>query len=145
MKKRLLACAILIASTNSQAAQERLALTVTITGVPANQGALVVGLVQTEQQFMGEAVEYRLLRLPAKLGKNQVLFPLVPSGKYAIFSYHDKNNNHELDENWRGIPQEAFGFSGAQQQLLEAPKFQELLIDVLPGKQEIQVNLIQMD
>lgn len=145
MKKQLLVSILLMPFTASLVAQETFDLTVTVNGIPGNKGALEVGLAKTEKQLTGETVEYRVLRRPATTGKNQVTFSNVSAGKYAIYSYHDKNNNRELDKNWRNVPEEAFGFSSPQMQPLEEPKFNELLVDVSPANSKVQVNLVQIN
>ncbi|MCW8876243.1 MAG: DUF2141 domain-containing protein [Kangiellaceae bacterium] len=142
----ILSCLVIL-STNSLASTSNklIDLKIEITGVPNTTGALEIIVMNSETQFSGDATEYLVIRKAAQLGKNRFLIPQLPAGEYAIVVYHDENNNRELDENWRGIPQEAFGFSGNHTRLLEDPSFSDMRVKVNASENRIQINLIRMD
>jgi uncharacterized protein (DUF2141 family) len=51
-------------------------------------------------------------------------FHNIPTGKYAIFVFHDVNRNNKLDKNWLGIPKEGYGASRNQLPFAAAPSFE---------------------
>lgn len=42
----------------------------------------------------------------------KLAFPDLPHGTYALFLFHDENDNGTVDHNLLGIPTEPLGFSG---------------------------------
>lgn len=50
-------------------------------------------------------------------------FTDIPDGIYAIFVFHDTNNNGLMDTNWLGIPKEGYGASKNKLPFAAAPKF----------------------
>ena len=48
---------------------------------------------------------------PAVQGRTTVVVPDLPPGRYAIQAYLDENDDHEVDQNFLGIPKEGVGFS----------------------------------
>ena len=54
-----------------------------------------------------------------------VVFPDVPDGTYAVFVFHDVNNNNIMDKNFLGIPREGYGASLNKLPFAAAPKFSE--------------------
>jgi uncharacterized protein (DUF2141 family) len=64
-----------------------------------------------------------------KAGSGTVQVTHLPPGKYAILSYCDQNDNGKLDENWLGVPTEAYGFSNGKPGKLEL-KFAEAAFEL---------------
>lgn len=44
-------------------------------------------------------------------GTTTVTVPDLPPGRYAIQAYLDENDDHEVDQNFLGVPKEGVGFS----------------------------------
>ena len=83
-------------------------LTVTVTGLKV-KGALKIALYDSETGYKtNKAVKAHKLNVTNSTA--QIEFS-VPSGTYAIKSYHDLNNNDKLDFNPLGIPAEPYAFS----------------------------------
>jgi uncharacterized protein (DUF2141 family) len=78
--------------------------------------------------------------IPAAPGAASYTFKNLSPGKYAVFVYHDENNNGKLDTNLFGVPKEGFGFSN-NLKLLRQPKFEEAWITVPEGDCSIAVGL----
>src|SRR5215217_6567284 len=51
-------------------------------------------------------------------------FENVADGTYAIFVFHDSNNNGIMDKNWMGIPKEGYGASQNKLPFAAAPKYE---------------------
>lgn len=71
---------------------------------------------------------FREARIPASNSQPSVQFPDLAEGRYALFVYHDENDNGTLDHNFIGIPIEPMGFSnGFRVSLLSGiPDFDDL-------------------
>ncbi len=55
---------------------------------------------------------------------SEVVFNALPDGEYAIFVFHDKNENGKMDKNFLGIPSEGYGASQNKLPFAAAPKFE---------------------
>jgi uncharacterized protein (DUF2141 family) len=53
----------------------------------------------------------------------QAVFTNIPDGTYALFVFHDTNNNGKMDTNFLGIPKEGYGASLNKLPFAAAPKF----------------------
>lgn len=60
-------------------------------------------------------------------------FTNIPPGIYAIFLFHDTNNNNRMDKNFLGIPKEGYGASRNRLPFAAAPGFQENKFQVAPN------------
>ena len=78
--------------------------------------------------------------VPAAPGVVSYTFKNLPPGKYAVFVYHDENNNGKLDMSFFGVPKEGVGFSN-NLKLLRQPKFEEAQITVPESDYTITVLL----
>lgn len=61
--------------------------------------------------------------LPREDGTATCTFVDVPPGTYAITFLHDANNNGDMDNNWLGLPKEAWGVSNDAPARLGPPRF----------------------
>lgn len=67
----------------------------------------------------------RCTSAPITTGKSTFVFDNVPSGVYAIATFHDANNNNKMDTNFVGIPKEAYAVSNnARGGLASPPRFE---------------------
>ncbi len=55
------------------------------------------------------------------------------TGKYAIETFHDENNNQKLDTNIMGIPKEAWGVSNNIRPSFRGPSLEEMLLELSKG------------
>lgn len=83
-------------------------LTVTVTNVRRAVGHVRVD-VCSAAEFLKDCVHSGAA--PARAGVTEVVVPDLPPGSYAIQAYLDENDNHEVDQNFIGIPKEGVGFS----------------------------------
>jgi uncharacterized protein (DUF2141 family) len=70
-------------------------------------------------------------------------FDNVKEGTYALFIFHDANNNNKIDKNFLGMPKEGYGASKNKLPFAAAPKYDENKFDVQEHKTvnlEIQVR-----
>jgi uncharacterized protein (DUF2141 family) len=63
-------------------------------------------------------------------GVARLQFEGISAGTYAIFVYHDANNNNQLDRNFMGIPTEGYGASRNKLPFAGAPTFRANMFTV---------------
>ncbi|MBZ4044249.1 DUF2141 domain-containing protein [Flavobacterium hibisci] len=113
-------------------------LTVTVSGVKNNRGAVKVGLYNSEGTFL--KTTYKSLASEIKNNKAVVIFDNLPAGEYAISTYHDENNNGKLDRNAMGIPSEDYAASNNAKGFMGPPSYTDAKFTV--GKDsKIEITL----
>ena len=100
-------------------------LTIKVDGFKNNQGQLSVGLYIDAKTFPNQDEAYLGQRVTISQKKAVALFKDLPSKTYAVALYHDSNVNDELDKNFLGIPNEAYGFSNNAKGSFGAPSFDQ--------------------
>ena len=99
-------------------------VTVTVVGAKHSQHYIYLQMLDAE----GGIVQ----RVREPLTDNQAVFTLqdVPSGQFAISTFHDENGNAKLDTKLFGIPSERYGFSNDAVARFGPPKLEEQLFTV---------------
>ncbi|MDH5560590.1 MAG: DUF2141 domain-containing protein [Deltaproteobacteria bacterium] len=65
----------------------------------------------------------------------------IPPGRYALFAFHDENENDQPDHHWYGPPKEAIGFSNqAKPKTFGPPDFDEAAFNL--GSEDITINIV---
>ncbi len=108
-------------------------LQLTINNIKTTDGAIMIALFNQAQHadFPYQIKQAHTLKIPAQLEQITASFSELENGRYAVACYHDENANAQLDMNWLGIPQEAYGFSNdAQAQVLGTPSFEQAAFDL---------------
>ncbi len=113
-------------------------LTVTVSAVKSNTGVVKVGLYNSEGTFL--KTTYKSLASEIKNNQAVVTFDNLPAGEYAISTYHDENNNGQLDRNAMGIPSEDYAASNSAKGFMGPPSYKDAKFTV--GKDsKIQITL----
>ncbi|MEO9893183.1 DUF2141 domain-containing protein [Aurantibacter sp.] len=110
---------------------------VVINDISSDEGQIRVGLYSSADTWL-EDID-RGLNGEINNGSSTVTFNNVPDGTYAISSYHDENNNSELDTNMLGIPKEDVGSSNNAPARFGPPKWKAAKFEV-KGK-SIQLSI----
>jgi uncharacterized protein (DUF2141 family) len=111
---------------------------VVVTGIRSAQGLVHVD-VCPEARFLNSCPY--TAEVPAKAGVVTVVLRNVPPGRYAVQAFHDANANHDLDQNFIGIPKEGIGFSNDAMPRLMRPKFKVAAFDHGASPQRIPVTV----
>jgi uncharacterized protein (DUF2141 family) len=109
MRKVLMSLAALVGMAGVAHAGD---LEVTITGVEARGGVLLIG-VQTEGQFMQPAGVGEMITV-TEAGSVSVTFPNLPPGEYALSVLHDENGDYQMALGPDGMPQEGWAMSNGE-------------------------------
>lgn len=96
---------------------------VEITNIDSNKGQMRIGLYDSEDSWLNKT--YLGLVGTIVNHKTTVIFENVPDGTYAISSFHDENDNDELDTNFLGIPKEDTGASNNAPARMGPPKWED--------------------
>lgn len=130
MKNTLYIVLLLISLTGI--AQESNILTVEFKKLGTKKGKLYVGLYNSESTFLKK--EYKGVIVTIKNGKATAVFNNVPSGIYAVSSFHDANNNGKMDTNFMGVPKEDYATSNDATGFMGPPKFKDAKFKVTTDK-----------
>jgi uncharacterized protein (DUF2141 family) len=78
---------------------------------------------------------------PAVAGTTVVEVRDLPPGRYAIQAYLDENDNHEVDQNFIGVPKEGVGFSNDAPFGLGPPTFRRAAFSHGDAADEVTLRL----
>lgn len=112
-------------------------LTVEIKGFENIKATKIMVSVFSKDNFL-DTSPYRK-SVPASGNKVSVNFNLPP-GEYAVATYHDLNNNKELDRRFYGKPKEPYGFSNNVRPFGK-PKFDKCKFSINTSSKVISINL----
>lgn len=101
---------------------------VNITNFDNNEGKVLVGLYNSEGNFLNETVKGTYSKISNE--SCTVIFKNVVPGTYAISVFHDENDNNKLDTNFFGIPKEDTGTSNNAPARFGPPKWRDAKFEV---------------
>lgn len=120
MKLIVLSISFLCSAVTLQAQNKVIA---SVSRLSSNQGVCRACLFINAASFAKmDAFQCKAVSIVDK--KAQITFLDIPKGKYALFIFHDVNENNKLDKNWLGIPKEGYGASRNQLPFAAAPAFE---------------------
>ncbi|WP_274053404.1 DUF2141 domain-containing protein [Thalassomonas haliotis] len=125
-------------------------LNINIKNIPRLKGdvgtaEVEISLLANAAQWQLEQAPFKVVRLPANTTQLSHTFSQLPAGRYALFAFFDANNNQKLDEDWLGIPKEAFAFSGMTPSLDQELNFIQASFIVSEKEQSKTLPLIEMN
>lgn len=101
----------LFAQDSSTVSQNKGNLTLVVSGLENDEGNVKIALSNSKEDYTKKGKAYIAVSAEIKNKKAQWTFTDLPFGTYAIKTFHDENNDGELDTNFLGIPSEYYGFS----------------------------------
>lgn len=107
----------------SAMATAQVAIKVDIVGLKNNKGQVLIGLYNSENQFLKKVYKGNVALIKNK--KATATFENLPAGEYAISIFHDENSNGKLDTNFMGIPKEAYAASNDAKGFMGPPKYKD--------------------
>ena len=127
MKPTVMALAAGVATLLTAGAAQAGDVTVTLTGVQARGGQLLVTL-QSQDQFMRPGGFSARVEAPAA-GPVTLTFEGVPAGDYALSALHDENGDYQMQSSAIGIPLEGWAMSNGDR-LMGAPTFDVVRVSI---------------
>ena len=76
-------------------------------------------------------------------GKVKVIFDNIPFGNYAAVSYHDINENSEIDKNFIGLPKEPVAVSRVTKKQFSLPNFNDAKIDFNQTEMVVKLQFLK--
>ncbi|WP_143960322.1 DUF2141 domain-containing protein [Litoribacter populi] len=142
MKYTIKVCLLLLSSFTFLAAEnaDRGKFVVEVGDLKNSKGTVRVILYEREGFLTEEAVKARF-DAPIRDGKSVIETKQLPFGEYAMFVFHDENDNDEVDFNLFKMPKEGIGFSNNPKLGLSKPKFEESKVRLNESKKRIRVKL----
>lgn len=107
-------------------------LTVHITNCKNDKGKVMVAIFNNAGSFLKNPLYGKMSEINGKSAK--VVFENLPSGTYAISTYHDENSNQNLDTGLFGIPKERYGFSNDAKGNMGPPKYEDAKFEISSSK-----------
>lgn len=127
MKRAAISLAAALAAIVTAGAAQAGDVTVTLTGVQARGGQLLVTL-QSQDQFMRAGGFSARVEAPAA-GPVTVTFEDVPAGDYAVSAFHDENSDFQMQASPMGIPTEGWAMSNGDR-LMGPPTFDVVKVSI---------------
>ena len=117
-------------------------LEVNIDGVTSAEGTLKVLLFHQEIGFpLEDKNAMYAVDVDASKADNKVVFKSIPYGEYAIYVYHDENNNGRFDKTIVGAPKEGFGYTNMKSKKRTAPLFSQSTFEFEEGDNGVTIEL----
>lgn len=107
---------------------EKTNVSLSLKDIRSTEGKIQIAIYDNEEDFL-ETPVYTFTEDIKNAPEQMVLLKSLPSGKYAIAVFHDKNGNGKMDKNLLGIPTESFGFSNNRMGFASPPDFEECVIN----------------
>ncbi len=98
-------------------------LKVEVTGLKSNKGQVMIGLYNSENDFLKKTFKGNVVLISDK--KAIITFSNIPKGEYAVSVFHDENSNGKLDSNFLGVPKEDYASSNGAKGFMGPPKYKD--------------------
>ncbi|HEV2674492.1 MAG TPA: DUF2141 domain-containing protein [Aliidongia sp.] len=104
-------------------------VTITVDQIHSADGKVYVTLWGSRETWLDDQKSLQNIGVAAAGQINVTLHDVTP-GRYAIATFHDENDNGEMDFNFIGYPEEGYAFSNDIRPFLTAPSFESCAFDV---------------
>jgi len=121
MKKLCISVTLMISLSATLFAQGK--VEVTVKNIQELKGTIRMAVYSGEGNFMEKELTSKNVKVTGK--EVIVVFENVKAGEYAISTYHDVDNNNELNTGFMGIPKEPYGFSNDARGTFGPPTYEK--------------------
>ncbi|MFT5755689.1 MAG: hypothetical protein ACI9LM_000401 [Alteromonadaceae bacterium] len=141
--KALFLFIVLLSSTSHLVAIEHQQgeLKVTVNGAKNNNGKIEVHLFNNKAQFKNKIPPLLICKAKIKRLKSECTFKDITYGSYGVFSFHDENQNGNVDFSLFGDPQEKLAISGVDLVTNSDPIFKDSQFLFNSQRGQIFINL----
>jgi len=109
----------------------------------AQNGIVEVSLFNNGDNFLEAGHASFKKRQKVVNGKVKVIFTNIPFGNYAAVSYHDINENSEIDKNFIGLPKEPVAVSRVTKKQFSLPNFNDAKIDFNQAEMVVKLQFLK--
>lgn len=132
---------LVLAACGAGMARAQSSIVAHMVNLRSDKGVCRVCLYDRADAFKGTAGAPLQCREVAVVGgKAEAVFTNLPAGSYALFAFHDANNNRKFDTNFLGIPREGYGASRNNLPFAAAPGFESNKVQ-LPVNSVLQLTI----
>jgi uncharacterized protein (DUF2141 family) len=117
-------------------------LTVTVDRIESADGKVYVTLWGSRETWLDDKKSLQNIGLPARNGSVTFTLHDVAPGRYAIATFHDENDNGQMDFNFIGYPTEGYAFSRDVRPFLSAPSFDSCAFDIGIDDAALTIHMI---
>lgn len=103
-------------------------LIVVVENIKSDQGNVRAAVFNNAKDFTKTPLLGQFIS--AKVGAVTFTFKNLPSGQYAVSTFHDMNANKKLDTNFVGKPVEPYGFSRDARGTFGPPSFEDAIVQI---------------
>jgi uncharacterized protein (DUF2141 family) len=121
MKKLYISVTLMISLSATLFAQGK--VEVTVKNIQELKGTIRMAVYSGEGNFMEKELTSKDVKVTGK--EVVVVFENVKAGEYAISTYHDVDDNKELNTGFMGIPKEPYGFSNDARGTFGPPTYEK--------------------
>jgi|TARA_R100000479_G_scaffold33554_2_gene13919 uncharacterized protein (DUF2141 family) len=115
-------------------------ITVTMTGFDNDKGTAMVGLYNSEENFLESGLMYSKSKIENETAT--VTFTNVPDGDYAVSCFHDEDDNGKLNMFMGLMPTEDYGTSNNAPANFGPPKWKDAKFEIKDGETKtFEINL----
>ncbi len=125
-----------LSATTSLFAQSK--VEITVKNLQEIKGTVRMAVYSGEGSFMKNSLTSKEVKVTAR--EVTIIFENVKPGEYAISTYHDIDDNKELNTGFMGIPKEPYGFSNDARGAFGPPSYKEAKFKV-EGNSKISISV----
>jgi len=116
-------------------------LVVKCIGLKSNKGSVKMALCNSIKNYEDQENPFIGKTLSIKNKIAEIEIDDIPYGDYAIKSFHDENDNNDLDTNFLGLPVEDYGFSNNARGTFGPPSWKEAKFKVQKDYILVEIEL----
>ena len=116
-------------------------VTITVDQIHSTDGKVYVTLWGSAETWLDDQKSLQNIGIPAANRITVTLHDVAP-GRYAIATFHDENDNGEMDFNFIGYPEEGYAFSRDVRPFLSAPSFDSCAFDVGIDDAQLTIHMV---
>ncbi|WP_144604350.1 DUF2141 domain-containing protein [Algoriphagus algorifonticola] len=123
--------------------QDLASISLTVSNCRSNQGMVRILIFDQESGFPDNRKKaLKSISLPIKNQESKIAILDLKPGKYSISTFHDEDENGELNKNPFGYPSEKYGFSNNPRVIFTPPSFEKCSFELKANQvREININL----
>lgn len=138
MKTMLLAFLLCLSQIGSKNTDD---LVVQVTNIKVLKGNIVVSLYDKADDFPKSGRFCKRVTVPITGNKVTCKVKNVAHGEYAVAVFHDKNADTKFNQNFIGLPLEAYGFTHNIRPQFSAPDYKDVKFN-FPKENNFSIALI---